>query len=103
MTYKGRIRNGTVVLEPGSDLPDGAEVEVALATDVTVPGQGTGTDERGRRLWQALRAMPEETSFEDVIEKVYLLYKIERGVRQLDAGEGVPHEEARRLFKEWLE
>lgn len=101
MTYRGTIRDGAVVLEPGSDLPEGAEVEVALATESAVPGHGA--DEKGLRLWRALRSLPEETSFEDVVEKVYLLYKIERGVRQLDAGEGVSHEEARRMFREWLE
>ncbi len=93
MTYKGTVRNGSVVLEAGAALPDGAEVMVALA-DATV--------ERGP-LWEALRALPPSASFEDLIEQVYLPYKIERGVRQLDAGQGIPHQEARRRFREWLE
>lgn len=101
MTYRGTIRNGAVVLEPDVELPDGAEVEIALAAEP--PGPSVGLDGERQRLWQALRAMPEDASFEDVVEQVYLLYKIERGVRQLDAGQGVPHEEARRRFSEWLE
>ena len=28
MTYRGRVKNGTVVLDKLMDLPDGAEVEV---------------------------------------------------------------------------
>lgn len=28
MIYRGHIRNGTVVLEPGSELPEGIEVTV---------------------------------------------------------------------------
>lgn len=28
MTYKGRVRNGTIVLDPPAELPDGAEVIV---------------------------------------------------------------------------
>ncbi len=97
MTYRGTIKNGSVILEPGIELPDGAQVEVLLATEPTAP-----TEER-KQLWEALRTLPGETSFEDVVEDVYLLYKIERGVRQLDAGEGIPHEEARQRFREWLE
>ena len=31
MTYRGRIANGVVVLEPGANLPEGAEVSVVLA------------------------------------------------------------------------
>ncbi len=94
MTYRGTIRNGSVVLEPGVEFPDGVEVEVALAAGV--PAASLDLDAERRQLWRALRALPKETTFEDVVEQVYLLFKIERGVRQLDAGEGIPHEEARR-------
>ncbi len=101
MTYRGTMKNGSVVLEPGVELPDGVEVEVALTAET--PVSGLDLDAQRKQLWRALRALPEETSFEDVVEQVYFLYKIERGVRQLDAGEGIPHEEARRRFGEWLE
>ncbi len=97
MTYRGTIKDGSVILETGTDLPDGAEVEVLLATEPT------DLNEERKRLWEALRTLPGKTSFEDVVEDVYLLFKIERGVRQLDAGEGIPHEEARQRFREWLE
>ena len=101
MTYRGTIQNGAVVLEPGVDLPDGAQVEVEVSAQSGLPGAASGS--KMEQVWQALRALPDQTSFDDVIEEVYLLYKIERGVRQLDAGEGIPHEEARRRFSEWLE
>jgi hypothetical protein len=32
MTYRGKVQNGVVVLEPGSDLPEGTEVEVQPTT-----------------------------------------------------------------------
>ena len=94
VTYKGTVRNGSVVLEESVALPDGAEVQVALAEDAT---------SEPRPIWEALRDLPPDASFEDMIEQVYVLYKIERGVRQLDAGQGIPHEEACRRFSEWLE
>lgn len=97
MTYRGMIRNGSVVFEEGIELPDGAEVEVALAV-ADAELTSTRVVEGKRQLWQALRTLPEKTSFEDIVEEVYLLYKIERGLRQLGAGEGVPHEEARKRF-----
>lgn len=95
MTYKGTIRNGAVVLESTVDLPEGAEVQVHLEAE----GQSTGR----LVIWQALESMPDDARLEDFIERVYLLYKIERGVRQLDSGRGIPHEEARKRFSEWLE
>lgn len=30
MTYRGRVQNGTVVLEPAADLPEGAEVRIEI-------------------------------------------------------------------------
>lgn len=32
MTYRGRVRNGTIVLDPPVSLPEGTEVEVRPAT-----------------------------------------------------------------------
>jgi hypothetical protein len=29
MTYRGRVKNGVIVLDPPATLPDGAEVEVS--------------------------------------------------------------------------
>ncbi len=57
-----------------------------------------GNDERGL-IWEALCNLPTTASPEDVSDTFRLLYKIERGVQQLDAGEGIPHEEARRRFQ----
>ncbi|MBI4581789.1 MAG: hypothetical protein HY718_18985 [Planctomycetes bacterium] len=34
MTYRGRVKNGVIVLEPPARLPEGAEVEV-----VSAPGE----------------------------------------------------------------
>jgi adenosine/AMP kinase len=31
MTYRGRVKNGVIVLEPSANLPEGAEVEVSSA------------------------------------------------------------------------
>ena len=93
MTHRGTVRNGAVVLEDSTDLPEGAAVRV------TVEEPRRGAVEIG----QALEGLPKDAQLEDVIERVYLFYKIGRGVEQLDAGQGVPHEEARKQFSEWLE
>jgi len=45
MTYRGRVRNGVVVLEPPVDLPEGVEVEVHPVT--------AGAD--GRTLYERLK------------------------------------------------
>ena len=54
------------------------------------------------RIIEAIRELPDEADFEQAMERLYLLYKVERGLKQADAGEKVSHEEAGRRIAEWL-
>ncbi|HUT02802.1 MAG TPA: hypothetical protein VM163_02795 [bacterium] len=54
------------------------------------------------QILNAVKDLPSDASFEDAMERLYLLYKIQRGVAQADAGETVTHEEARERLKKWL-
>lgn len=62
----------------------------------------TGTTVRDRVL-RAVEEMSSDASFDDVMERVYILQKIERGREQIAAGQGVPHAEAKRQMKRWHE
>ncbi len=54
------------------------------------------------KIAQAIDALPADASFEDAMERLLLLSKIERGLYQLDSGEGIPHAEARARMSKWL-
>lgn len=45
---------------------------------------------------EALRELPPDATVEDAIERLVFLAKIEAGLEQLDRGEGIPHDEAKR-------
>ena len=51
---------------------------------------------------EMIQRMPEDVSVPDIIAELYLRQKVDEGLRQLDAGEGVPHEEAKRRLSQWL-
>lgn len=55
-----------------------------------------------RQILKVIEALPDDASVEDAIDRLYLLYKIERGIRQADRGEWVSQEEARRRMAKWL-
>ena len=55
------------------------------------------------RVLRAVGEMPSDITFEDVMERVYMLQKIERGRQQIAAGEGIPHEDAKHKMKRWHE
>jgi len=51
MTYRGRVKNGVVILDASADLPEGAEVEVRL---VEHPADAP-TGEEGPTLYERLK------------------------------------------------
>ncbi|MFQ5639357.1 MAG: hypothetical protein ACE5IR_15340 [bacterium] len=55
------------------------------------------------RILKAVKELPEESSYEDVMERLYFLYKIEKGMQQADAGKKISHDEAKTRMKKWLE
>ena len=54
---------------------------------------------------QLMQELPDEADVEDTIaeamDRLYLLYRVERGDRQIAEGKGIPHEEVRQLLDKW--
>jgi predicted transcriptional regulator len=53
------------------------------------------------RVLKAIEELPQDATFEDVMERLYFLYKIDKGLKQVEAGETLSHEEARERTKTW--
>ncbi|MGH7432199.1 MAG: hypothetical protein ACREJL_00440 [Candidatus Methylomirabilales bacterium] len=49
-----------------------------------------------QKVLEAIEKLPANVTLEDAIERLVLLAKIERGLAELDAGQGIDHAEARR-------
>ncbi len=54
-------------------------------------------------LIKLAQELPEEATIDDAVERLYLLYKLERGLTQADAGQKISQEEARQRMAKWLE
>ncbi|MBI4481132.1 MAG: hypothetical protein HY651_14025 [Acidobacteria bacterium] len=50
-----------------------------------------------QEMLKAIGELPDEANVEDALEWLYLLYKVDKGIKQADAGELVTQDEARRL------
>ena len=48
------------------------------------------------RIIHALEDLRPDTTIEEAIERLVFLAKIDAGLAELDAGKGVPHDEAKR-------
>jgi hypothetical protein len=55
------------------------------------------------KIIQVIDAFPEDVDMDSLMEKLYLLDKIEQGEKQLAEGKGILHEDAKERLKTWLE
>ncbi|MFH1097989.1 MAG: hypothetical protein V1749_10905 [Candidatus Desantisbacteria bacterium] len=50
----------------------------------------------------SLYNLPERTTVEEAMERLFLLAKIEKGINQADEGQCVSHESAKEKMEKWL-
>ncbi len=55
-----------------------------------------------QQILKAIEELPDDANVEDALERRYLLYKIDKGIKQADAGELLIQEEARQRMAKWL-
>ncbi len=49
-----------------------------------------------------IQNMPKDTSIEDIMAELYFRYEVDEGLKQLDEGKGIPHEQVEKRMKKWL-
>jgi predicted transcriptional regulator len=55
------------------------------------------------KMEKLIKSLPADANIEDAMERLYILYKIEKGIEQADSGKTVSHEEAKKKLKQWLD
>jgi hypothetical protein len=53
-------------------------------------------------ILRTLESLPDDAGIEEAIDRLYLLYKVQRGLAQANEGQTVSQEEARRRMARWL-
>ena len=53
-------------------------------------------------VMEIVQKMPDEATLEQIVEELNVRFQIEDGLRELDAGQGIPHDEAMRRLSKWL-
>ena len=54
------------------------------------------------KIIQAVEELPANATIEDAMERLLFLAKVERGLKQADAGETISHMEVKERMAEWL-
>ncbi len=55
-----------------------------------------------KQMQKAIEDLPDDAGVEDALDRLYLLYKVEKGLRQADRGELISQEEIRQRMAKWL-
>jgi predicted transcriptional regulator len=51
---------------------------------------------------KTVRELPDNCSIDEIAERIEFLAAVQKGLDQLDRGEGMPHEEIKRQLASWL-
>jgi predicted transcriptional regulator len=49
-----------------------------------------------------VRNLPDEVTVDDIMRELYFKIQVDKGLKELDEGEGIPHEEVERRLSRWL-
>jgi predicted transcriptional regulator len=50
------------------------------------------------KIVETVKSLPSDATVEDAMERLLFLAKVERGLRQADAGDTIPHSEMKQRF-----
>lgn len=51
---------------------------------------------------EMIQRLPDDASVEDIMAELYFRQKVDEGLRQLDAGEGIDHEQVKQRLEQWI-
>ena len=51
---------------------------------------------------EVIENLPDDSSYEDIMERLYFLQKVEAGLKDIEDGRVVPHEEVKKRLARWL-
>lgn len=51
---------------------------------------------------EVLRELPDDCSIDEIADRIEFLAATQKGLDQLDRGEGIPHEEIKKQLASWL-
>lgn len=49
-----------------------------------------------------INSLPDEATVEDVMAELYFKSQVDTGLKELDEGRGIPHEDVEKRFSKWL-
>ena len=55
-----------------------------------------------KQVIQMIQSLPEEVTIDDIMAELYFKLQVDAGMKELDEGKGIPHEEVEKRMSKWL-
>jgi predicted transcriptional regulator len=55
-----------------------------------------------QQVIQLIQALPDDVTVDDVMAELYFKLQVDAGLKELDEGRGIPHEEVEKRMSKWL-
>jgi predicted transcriptional regulator len=49
-----------------------------------------------------IKTLPDNTTIDDIMAELYFKIQVDSGLKELDEGKGIPHEEVEKRLAKWL-
>jgi predicted transcriptional regulator len=49
-----------------------------------------------------IQSLPDEVTIDDIMAELYFKAQVDAGLKELDEGKGIPHEEVEKRMSKWL-
>lgn len=54
------------------------------------------------RVIQMIQSLPEGVTIDDIMAELYFKLQVDAGLKELDEGKGIPHEDVEKRMSKWL-
>ena len=55
-----------------------------------------------QNVLEAIKNLPDDSSYEDIMEKIYFMQKVGAGLKDVEEGRVISHEEVKKRLAKWL-
>ncbi|MBS1257492.1 MAG: hypothetical protein MAG551_00536 [Candidatus Scalindua arabica] len=55
-----------------------------------------------QKVIEMIQSLPEGVTVDDIMEELYFRLQVDEGLRELDEGKGISHEEVEKRMSKWL-
>jgi predicted transcriptional regulator len=55
-----------------------------------------------KNVLEVIKNLPDDSSYEDIMEKIYFMQKVEAGLKDVEERRVISHEEVKKRLAKWL-